>query len=145
MPGLQCTVVTPEKTLVDERIAFVALPLEDGEMGIAPGHSPLIARLGAGELRLIRSGSVRRYYVEGGFVEVLAGVVCLITSRAIRAEDLDEPVVEARLAVARARPANTPELRAARDRAVAALREQLRVARRLRESSVASSTEIGDF
>ena len=48
---LQCVVVTPERTLFDELVDFVALPLFDGELGVLPGRSPLIGRLGYGELR----------------------------------------------------------------------------------------------
>ena len=48
---LQCVVVTPERTLFDELVDFVALPLYDGELGVLPGRAPLIGRLGYGELR----------------------------------------------------------------------------------------------
>ena len=130
MAPLQCIVVTPEKTLLEEQAEFVALPLYDGEIGIAPGHTPMIGRLGAGEMRLVQSGKVSRYYVESGFVEVLDDVVCLLTSRAVRAEALDEAVLQEQLAAARARPATTPELMSIRDRAVAFSRAELRVARR---------------
>ena len=43
---LQCVVVTPERTLFDELVDFVALPLYDGELGVMPGRTPLIGRLG---------------------------------------------------------------------------------------------------
>ncbi len=49
---LHCIVVTPEQTVLDEPADFVALPLFDGEIGIAPGHSPMIGRLGYGEMRI---------------------------------------------------------------------------------------------
>ena len=68
--ALQCVVVTPEETVLECEADFVALPLFDGEVGIAPLHSPMIGRLGFGEMR-IRSGSeTTRYYVDGGFVQV---------------------------------------------------------------------------
>ncbi len=44
MAQLQCIVVTPEATVLDEMVDFVALPLYDGEIGIAPGRAPLIGR-----------------------------------------------------------------------------------------------------
>ena len=43
---MQCIVVTPERTLYDRPADFVALCLFDGEIGIAPGHTPMIGRLG---------------------------------------------------------------------------------------------------
>ncbi len=127
---LHCIVVTPERTVRDESVDFVALPLVDGEIGIAPGHTPLIGRLGAGELRLVHAGGVSRYYVEGGFVEVLAGVVSVLTARAVPGEALDSAVAAEQLESARQRPAHTPEEMAQRDAQVAGLRAQLRVARR---------------
>jgi len=130
MAELQCIVVTPETTVLDEPSRFVALPLFDGEIGIAPAHTPLIGRLGCGELRIDRGETVDRYYVEGGFVEVLGNVVSVLTNRAIRADQLDPAVAEEHLANARSRPANTPELMAIRDRAVQQSRAQVRVARR---------------
>lgn len=130
MSELQCIVVTPEMPVVDEPAEFVALPLLDGEIGIAPGHTPLIGRLGAGELRVKRDGQVSRYYVESGFVEVMSNVVTLLTNRAVAAEELDQAVLGKELAAARQRQANTADLLTERERAVNYSRAQLRVARR---------------
>ena len=130
MSELRCTVVTPEQTVRDGPAQFVALSLYDGEIGIAPGHTPLIGRLGCGEMRVTHNGGVDRYYVEGGFVEVLGGVVSVLTNRAIPAAQLDMDVAREQLTSARARTANTPELMTARDRAVEQARAQLRVVRR---------------
>ncbi len=130
MTELKCIVVTPERTVLEEPTRFVALPLYDGEIGIAPGHSPMIGRLGYGEMRLDRGDGVDRYYVEGGFVEVLAGVVSVLTGRALPAGELDETAAREDLQAARARPANSPELMAARQRAETQARARLRVARR---------------
>jgi F-type H+-transporting ATPase subunit epsilon len=92
---IQCVVVTPEKTLFDEAVNFVALPLYDGELGVLPGRSPLIGRLGFGELRTRTGEVVHRYFVDGGFAQVRDDVVTVLTSRAIPAEKLD-PAVAAR-------------------------------------------------
>jgi F-type H+-transporting ATPase subunit epsilon len=130
MPQLQCIVVTPEKTVRDEAVEFVALPLFDGEIGIAPGHSPMIGRLGAGEMRL-RNGTVEsRFYVEGGFVEVLNDVVSVLTGRAIPAVELDEAVATEQLLTVQNRPARGNEELDVRARAAEQLRAQVRVARR---------------
>ncbi|MBN1912496.1 MAG: ATP synthase F1 subunit epsilon [Pirellulales bacterium] len=130
MANLQCIVVTPETTLRDTPAEFVALTLYDGEVGIAPGHTPLIGRLGAGEMRITQDGKTERYYVESGFVEVLNNTVSVLTSRAVPADRIDEAAAVEQLDTARSRPANTPELMAIRDRSVAQGRAQLRVARR---------------
>jgi len=128
---MQCILVTPEATVRDQSADFVALPLYDGEIGIAPGHSPVIGRLGYGELRIRQGDQTDHYYVEGGFVEVMRDVVSVLTNRAVPAQRLDPAVVQEQLLTARGRPANTPELMAIRDQAVAQARAQVRVARRV--------------
>ncbi len=50
---VECIVVTPEETALQTPAQFVALPLFDGEIGIAPGRAPLIGRLGHGEMRIV--------------------------------------------------------------------------------------------
>jgi F-type H+-transporting ATPase subunit epsilon len=129
---VECIVVTPEETALQTPAQFIALPLFDGEIGIAPGRAPLIGRLGHGEMRIREGTKTLRYYVDGGFVEVNGDVVSVLTNRAVKAEDLDPEVAEAELEAARKKPANTTELMGIRDRAVAQSRGQLRVARRNR-------------
>src|SRR5437763_2455271 len=79
---LQCVVVTPERTLFDHLVDFVALPLYDGELGVLPGRTPLIGRLGFGELRTKEGTTAHRYFVDGGFVQVRDDVVTVLTNRA---------------------------------------------------------------
>jgi F-type H+-transporting ATPase subunit epsilon len=128
MAQLQCIVVTPETTVRDQMADFVALPLYDGEIGIAPGHSPMIGRLGYGEMRIREGQHTSRYYVDGGFVEVSNNVVSVLTNRAVPADALDAEVAAEQLATARQRPANTPELMQIRDRLVKQARAQLHIA-----------------
>ncbi|HZT82396.1 MAG TPA: ATP synthase F1 subunit epsilon [Gemmataceae bacterium] len=126
---LQCVVVTPERALLDETVDFVALPMYDGELGVLPGRAPLIGRLGPGELRIRQHDRVRRYYIDGGFAQVRANVVTVLTPRALPAEAIDVQAAEQALEAATARPApaEAPEARL-RDQARA--RAQLRVAQR---------------
>jgi F-type H+-transporting ATPase subunit epsilon len=86
---LQCVVVTPEKTLFDELVDFVSLPLYDGELGVLPGRTPLIARLGYGELRTRQVETVHHYYVDGGFAQIRDDVVTVLTNRALTASAID--------------------------------------------------------
>jgi F-type H+-transporting ATPase subunit epsilon len=129
---LQCIVVTPERTVYDQPAEFAALTLLDGEIGIAPGHTPLIGRLGCGEMRIRRAGQTDRYYVQDGFVEVLGDVVSVLTQHAVAAGEIDEAVVREQLVSSQSRPAATPELLDLRRRAIEQSRAQLRVARRAR-------------
>jgi F-type H+-transporting ATPase subunit epsilon len=129
---LQCIVVTPETTVLDTPAEFVALPLFDGEAGIAPGRAPLIGRLGYGELRVVSGGNTRRYYVDGGFVQVADNIVSVLSNRAILAEKVDSTAAAEQLAAALARPAAGREEMAIRQRQVSQARGQLRVAGRAR-------------
>lgn len=128
MAQLHLSVVTPEATVRDEPVDYVVVPLFDGEIGIAPGHSPMIGRLGFGELRYRQGEKTIRYYVDGGFVQVTGVLVSVLTNRALLAETLDPAVIAEQLAAARARPASGPDEMALRDRSVQQARAQLRVA-----------------
>lgn len=127
---LRCIVVTPEETALETEADFIALPLFDGEIGIAPLHSPMIGRLGYGEMRIRNGGTTSSYYLDGGFVQVVNNVVSVLTNRAVPAKKLDPVAAETQLLEAQQRPANTDELLAIRDRLIAQSRAQLRVARR---------------
>lgn len=128
--AIQCTVVTPEKKAVDQTADFVVLPLYDGEIGIGVDHAPLIGRLGYGEMRLQQGGNVGRYYVDGGFVQVVGNQVTVLTGHAIPADEVDKTAAQEQLDAARKQPAATAEQQQIRDRAVAQARGRLRVARR---------------
>src|SRR6185436_4613854 len=105
MAELTCTVVTPDQTALETKADFVALPLFDGELGIAANHSPLIGRLGYGEMRIKSGGQTASYYVDGGFVQVADNVVAVLTNRAVPAKSLDAGAAEAQLQAALTQPA----------------------------------------
>ena len=129
---MHCIVVTPETTVLEQDADFVALPLYDGEIGIAPGHAPMIGRLGYGEMR-VRQGSVTtRYYVDGGFVQVADDMISVLTNRAVAATQLNVQAASEQLAAARSKVASSEEALAIRDRQVAQARAQLRVAEHAR-------------
>ena len=95
---LTCIVVTPEKAVLEESADFIALPLFDGELGVMPLRAPLIGRLGFGELRLVKGGQTTRFFIDGGFAQVRDNVVSVLTSRAIRQEELNPNEAERALA-----------------------------------------------
>jgi F-type H+-transporting ATPase subunit epsilon len=125
---VQCVVVTPEKTLFDEAVHFVALPLYDGELGVLPGRSPLIGRLGFGELRTRTGDVMRRYFIDGGFAQVRDDVVTVLTNRAIPAEKLDATAAARELEVLNAKRAITDLEHADQQKAVSRARGIIRVA-----------------
>ena len=79
--GLQCVIVTPEKAILDEKADFIVLPMIDGELGVLPGHTPLVGRIGKGELRLKQGTVVKKLNIEGGFAQVRENVITVLTSR----------------------------------------------------------------
>ena len=126
--SLRCIIVTPETTVLDTAADFVTVTLVDGEYGVAPHHAPMIGRLGYGELRIRIGDEQKRYYADGGFVQVVDNVVSVLTNRAIPAASLDAPAATEQLRTAIARPAAGNEELAIRDRLISQARGQLRVA-----------------
>ena len=116
MSELHCIVVTPEATVVDVQASFVALPLFDGEIGILPGHAPMIGRMGHGEMRVRDKTGTRSFYVDGGFVQVADGTVSVLTNRALTPTALDPAEAKALLDKAAMMTPNNPEMMVLRDR-----------------------------
>jgi F-type H+-transporting ATPase subunit epsilon len=124
---IECVVVTPERTLFDDLVEFVALPLYDGELGILPGRTPLIGRLGFGELRTRSGGAIRRYFIDGGFAQVRDDVVTVLTNRAIPADQVDTVSAAGDLEAAQAREATNEHDQAEKAKSIARARALLRV------------------
>lgn len=132
MAKIKCVIVTPEETLLEAEYDFVVLPLYDGEMGIAPSHSPMIGRLGYGELRLRSGERIDRYYIDGGFVQVQNDVVSVLTNLAMPASEVDLEAARAQLQSATHRRAPTQEARQQRDQLIAQARARIRTAEHAR-------------
>jgi F-type H+-transporting ATPase subunit epsilon len=96
---LEVRVVTPEGSLYKGNAGFVAAPALDGEIGILPGHTALLAVLGIGDLRICHGslgGDVTdRFAVRGGFLQVVDDHVTLLVTQAIRPADLDATAIAA--------------------------------------------------
>jgi F-type H+-transporting ATPase subunit epsilon len=123
VPGaLRLRVVTPERPVFDGEAESVVVPAHDGEIGVLPRHTRLLASLGVGELRARTGGSVQRFFVEGGFVQVSDDRVTVLCDRAARLEDLD---VQAAARDADAAAGNTTGAEALRLRARAAALRRL--------------------
>jgi F-type H+-transporting ATPase subunit epsilon len=87
--SLQLEIVTPDHSLVTDKVDEVVVPAAEGYLGVLPGHTPLLATLAIGELWYRKGG--QRFYlsVAGGFVEVLPEKVTILAQIAERAEDID--------------------------------------------------------
>ncbi len=127
---LRCVVVTPEETVLDTAADFVALPLFDGEVGIGLHHSPMIGRLGCGELRIRNGSETARYYVDGGFVQIADNVVSVLTNRSLAVDKVDAEVAQEQITSALGSRVAGDEQLAIRDRTLSQARAQLRMARK---------------
>jgi F-type H+-transporting ATPase subunit epsilon len=87
---LQVRLVTPERILVDTTADAVELPSRSGYLEVLFGHTPLLAELGAGEVRLHGGhAGEQRYNVNWGFVEVLPDRVSILAESALKPEEID--------------------------------------------------------
>lgn len=88
---MQCNVVSAEQSLYTGEVQMVVAAGELGDLGITPGHAPLITTLKAGPVRLVfADGSDELFYVSGGFLEVVPDQITILSDTAERAENLDE-------------------------------------------------------
>ena len=85
-------VVSAEESVFSGLVEFVILPGEAGELGILPGHTPLLTRVkpGAVRLRLPDQEAEELIFVAGGMLEVQPNKVTVLVDTAIRGKDLDE-------------------------------------------------------
>jgi F-type H+-transporting ATPase subunit epsilon len=82
-------VVTPERRVLGESVDMVTVPGLNGEMGILPGHTPLISQLRTGVLSYVQEGRTSQLHVSGGFVEVRDDKVSVLAEVAERPEEID--------------------------------------------------------
>jgi F-type H+-transporting ATPase subunit epsilon len=101
---LRVRLVTPERTLFEADATAVELPSTTGDLEVLYGHAPLMAELGAGDVRIhtgagIESNSpeTARYNVSWGFVEVLPSRVTILASDALKPEEIDVPRAQQQL------------------------------------------------
>ena len=88
-PVIHLTIVTPERSLIDERVEEIQLPGAEGYLGILPGHAPLFTDLKVGELGFRKGSSWVWLSVAWGFAEVLPDQVRVLAETAERASEID--------------------------------------------------------
>src|SRR6201987_2379089 len=88
---IRCEIVSAEAEIYHGTATLVVASGDDGELGIAPRHAPLITRLKPGQVRVItESGEEQFFYVSGGILEVQPNLVTVLADTAMRAKDIDE-------------------------------------------------------
>ena len=92
---IHCDVVSAEEEIFSGRVTMVVATGTMGELGIMPGHAPLLTGVKPGPVRLLfDNGTEETIFASGGFLEVQPGVVTLLADTAVRADDLDEVAVQ---------------------------------------------------
>jgi F-type H+-transporting ATPase subunit epsilon len=122
-----CTVVTPEKVVLERDVRFVAVPAHDGEIGFLKGRAPLVIKLDVGRLRVETDEGTEELFIDGGFAEMVHDRLTILTEDARRPEELDREQVLASRAEASARASVSEEAFADRQRALKRARTQLRM------------------
>ena len=95
LPGkISLTVVTRERRIVDATVDEVILPATDGEIGVLPGHTPLLATLKIGVLRYRTGTKVERLVISWGFAEVLSDRVIVLAEKGVLPGEIDAASAE---------------------------------------------------
>lgn len=127
-----CSVITPERAVLEADATFVAFPAHDGEVGILKNHAPLLYKLGVGLLRVETPGEKHAFFVDGGFAQMVENRLTLLTEQAKPASEIDRAVAEKAREEARALPAASGDIEiAARQRA----QQRARVLERIASSN----------
>ncbi len=92
--ALTLEIVTPEARVYSDTVDTVVIPTVEGELGILPGHIPLLTQVGAGELRVQKGGKTELLAVGNGFVEIDGDKVSILAESAISEEKIDVEAAE---------------------------------------------------
>jgi F-type H+-transporting ATPase subunit epsilon len=92
--ALTLEIVTPEARVYSDTIETVVIPTVEGEIGILPGHLPLLAQVVDGELRVTKEGQTASLIVGDGFVEVIGDRVSILAENAIEEAKIDTDAVD---------------------------------------------------
>jgi F-type H+-transporting ATPase subunit epsilon len=88
---MHCDIVSAEEKIYSGLVELLVATGTLGDLGIAPGHAPLLTALIPGPVRVVLQDGVEQiYYVSGGFLEVQSGVVTVLADTALRANDVNE-------------------------------------------------------
>ena len=87
--AIELKIVTPDHIAFNETVESVVLPTTEGEMGVLPGHIPVLTQVEAGSLQVTRGGSTESLAIDKGFAEIYSDTVAILTEAAIEVEKID--------------------------------------------------------
>ncbi|MFN0064214.1 MAG: ATP synthase F1 subunit epsilon [Myxococcaceae bacterium] len=102
MAKLSVEIVTPERRLVSTQVDEARIPGANGLFGVRPGHEPLLSVMAPGELTLTEGANIQRFFVAGGFAQVVRDEVRVLADAAEPTSQIDVPAAQRRLAEAQA-------------------------------------------
>jgi F-type H+-transporting ATPase subunit epsilon len=109
----QCTIVTPQRQVLDQMAVYASVPAWDGLVGIAPQRAPLLVRLGDGPLRLDLPDDADKdacwYFIGGGFAQMKDNRLTILADEAVAASEINADTARAAVAAAADRVAVTDE------------------------------------
>jgi F-type H+-transporting ATPase subunit epsilon len=100
-----CSVITPERAVLEADATFVAFPAHDGEVGILRNHAPLLYKLGVGVLRVETPEGNHAFFVDGGFAQMVENRLTLLTEQARPVSEVDRASADRAREEARSLPA----------------------------------------
>ena len=99
--SVKCDIVSADESLFSGSVSMIIATGSLGEMGITPGHAPLLSDLNPGPVRLLKDGGEEEiYYLSGGYIEVQPTSVSILADKAVRAGDIDEAAANEALKLA---------------------------------------------
>jgi F-type H+-transporting ATPase subunit epsilon len=125
-----CSVITPERSVLDTEATFVAFPAHDGEVGILRDRAPLLYKMGIGVLRVETPEGNHVLFVDGGFAQMVDNRLTLLTEQAKRPQEIDAVAAARARQEAQAMPIGDDASFAARQRALQRARVQEQLAAR---------------
>jgi F-type H+-transporting ATPase subunit epsilon len=87
---VHCDIVSADESLFSGFVEMIVATGSLGELGITPGHAPLLSDLRPGPVRLVKENEEEVYYLSGGYLEVQSGSIAILADTAVRAGDIDE-------------------------------------------------------
>ncbi|MGZ0657284.1 ATP synthase F1 subunit epsilon [Coraliomargarita sp. W4R53] len=91
---LTLEIITPDAKVLSTEAIQVVLPTESGEAGILTGHIPMVTKIVAGELKVIKDGGTEFIAVDHGFAKVLGNTISVLTEAAVDVKEIDLSEVE---------------------------------------------------
>ena len=94
---IMCNILTPERVLFEGEMNLAVVQIYDGEIGFLSDHTPLVAILGTGEVRLRDRQTTEYFFVDGGLVEIRDNKMVVLAERARKKDELSKDEIENRI------------------------------------------------